>query len=212
MLHRTGKHCVPQCQTPLLLLVSPANAARPPTLRPEASILPLHPRLRFTDPEFLTPPLLPIVIAALDEREWTYSVNEELNLVAFGITADHAAYNCAVIVDDDTRLVTMLARTSLRVPLEERAPACELLMRANHGLMLGNFDLDFADGEVRYKVSVDVEGGTLGTRMVQTMITIALDMHEMWYPPLMKVIYGGVTPEDAVAEVNARIGQDADDS
>jgi hypothetical protein len=185
----------------------------PPTRSPsqEPPFSPSTPRLRLSDSAW-QPPLLPIVIAALDEREWTYSANEELNLVALGITADHAAYNCAVIVNDDTRLVTMLARASLRVPLEERGPACELLMRANHGLMLGNFDLDFAGGEVRNKVSVDVEGGTLGTRMVQTMISVALDMHEMWYPPLMKVIYGGVTPQDAVAEVHARTAENGDGS
>lgn len=139
-------------------------------------------------------------------------MNEDLSVVQFGITADHAAYQCAIFADDDTRLVTMLAQTALRVPSEERAPACELLMRANYGLVFGNFDLDFSDGEVRYKVSVDVEGGELGTRMVQSMISVALDMYELWYPPLMKVIYGGVSPEDAVAEINARFEADRDDS
>ena len=106
----------------------------------------------------------------------------------------------------------MIAQSALRIPYEERLPACELLMRANHGLMFGSFDIDFSDGEVRYKVSVDTEGGTLGVPAVHSMITVALDMYELWYPALMKVVYGGVTPEDAVAEVNARFASTDEDA
>lgn len=106
----------------------------------------------------------------------------------------------------------MIAQSALRIPLEERVPACELLMRANHGLMFGSFDIDFNDGEVRYKVSIDTEGGSLGVPAVQSMITVALDMYELWYAPLMKVVYGGVTPEDAVTEVNARFAGDGEGS
>ena len=161
-----------------------------------------------SQPDYLAPPLLPTVITALDDRDWTYTLNEELSLVTFGVSGDHAAYHCALFVDDETRLVTMIAQSALRIPHEERVPACELLMRANHGLMFGGFDIDFSDGEVRYKVSIDVEGGALGVPAVHSMITVALDMYELWYPPLMKVVYGGVTPEDAVAEVNARFVSD----
>lgn len=163
------------------------------------------------DRTFVPPPLLPTIIDALNDRDWTYTVNEELSLVTFGVGGEHSAYNCALFADDETRLVTMIAQSPMRIPHEERTSACELLMRANHGLMFGAFDLDFSDGEVRYKVAVDVEGGTLGVEAVHSMITVALDMYELWYPPLMKVVYGGVTPEDAVAEVNAGFGGDGDD-
>ncbi len=105
----------------------------------------------------------------------------------------------------------MIAQSALRIPHEERITACELLMRANHGLMFGAFDIDFSDGEIRFKVSIDVEGGALGVPAVHSMITVALDMYELWYPALMKVVYGGVTPEDAVNEVNARFRGDAED-
>lgn len=181
------------------------------SLSQEPPFSPSTPRLRLTDPDWI-PSLLPIVIAALDEREWDYTVNDPPTFVSFGVSADHAAYHCAIFVDDDARLVTMLAQSTLRVPPDERSSVCELLTRANCGLLFGNFDLDFNDGEVRYKVSVDVEGGTLGIPTVHTMISTALDMYELWYPPLMKVIYGGVTPRNAVAEVEARIAEEGDGS
>ena len=214
--HRGAKH-ERNCQTlPLFSrrLRTDLSPDRSPPFTPHA------PRFRLTDPGFLSVPLLPIVIAALDDRGWTYTTNEELGLLTFGVSGEHAGYNCALFADDETRLVTMIAQSALRIPLEERGPACEMLMRVNHGLMFGGFDIDFADGEVRYKVSVDVEGGTLGVPAVHSMITVALDMYELWYAPLMKVVYGGVSPEHAVAEVNRRFdasggerfGEDDDDA
>lgn len=173
--------------------------------------IPIPAQDALTAADFVSQPLLPTLLAALDEREWTYTVNEELSLVTFGVGGEHSAYNCAIFADDDTRLVTMIAQSPMRVPHEERLSACELLMRANHGLMFGSFDLDFSDGEVRYKVAVDVEGGTLGVEAVHSMITVALDMYELWYPSVMKVVYGGVSPEDAVTEVNARFASASDD-
>ena len=43
-------------------------------------------------------------------------------------------------------------------PEEMRVPMAEFLTRANYGLRIGNFEMDFEDGEVRYKSSVDFEG------------------------------------------------------
>src|SRR5512133_1614883 len=47
----------------------------------------------------------------------------------------------------------------LQNPVEEalRLPMAELLSRINYGLKIGNFEIDLADGEVRYKTSVMLE-------------------------------------------------------
>jgi len=33
----------------------------------------------------------------------------------------------------------------------------EFLTRANYGLNIGNFEMDFQDGEIRFKTAIDVE-------------------------------------------------------
>ena len=49
----------------------------------------------------------------------------------------------------------------IRVAEEQRQIVAELLARINYGLNIGNFELDMTDGEIRYKTSIDVEGGEL---------------------------------------------------
>jgi len=44
-----------------------------------------------------------------------------------------------------------------KAPNARLAQVAEYLTRANYGLLVGNFELDLSDGEIRYKVSIDAE-------------------------------------------------------
>lgn len=46
----------------------------------------------------------------------------------------------------------------------------ELLSWFNYGLILGNFEIDPRDGEVRYKTSLDVEGVTVGDALLRNLL------------------------------------------
>jgi len=43
----------------------------------------------------------------------------------------------------------------------------KFLTRANYGMMIGNFEMDFTDGEIRYKTSIDVEGDKLSSALIK---------------------------------------------
>ena len=56
------------------------------------------------------------------------------------------------------------------MPAERRLEVSEFLTRANHGLADGNFELDFDDGEVRFKSVLHVPAeldGLLVKRVVR---------------------------------------------
>lgn len=87
-----------------------------------------------------------------------------------------------------------------RVPKESRAPVMEFITRANYNLLIGNFEMDMEDGEVRFKTSVDVSGDSLSIALVKNMIYfnfIAIDRH---LESLMKVMYGNMSAKKAFEE------------
>jgi hypothetical protein len=43
----------------------------------------------------------------------------------------------------------------------------KFITRANYGMSLGNFELDFNDGEIRYKTSIDVTDDRLNFALIQ---------------------------------------------
>ena len=55
----------------------------------------------------------------------------------------------------------------VKAPTEKRQLIAEFLTRANYDLLIGNFEFDFEDGEIRYKTSIDVEGSSLDSALIQ---------------------------------------------
>jgi hypothetical protein len=57
-------------------------------------------------------------------------------------------------VVEEQDLILLYSVCPFLVPEERRSEVSEFLTRANYGLAAGNFELDFADGEVRYKTAL----------------------------------------------------------
>jgi hypothetical protein len=57
--------------------------------------------------------------------------------------------------------------------------------------------MDYADGEIRFKVSVDFEGGTLTPIMIRNMISYCAITVNRYYGSLMGVLFGNLDPAEA---------------
>jgi hypothetical protein len=89
-----------------------------------------------------------------------------------------------------------------RVPEERRAAVTELVSRINYGLILGNFEIDLSDGEVRFKVSADFGGAEPGEAQLKPLVATSLAQFDRWLPSLRDVI-GGADPAETFASVVA---------
>ncbi len=93
------------------------------------------------------------------------------------------------------------AVAAVYVPDELRPAVAEFITRANFGLRIGNFELDYHDGEVRYKTSLDFEDEKLTPALIRNAIYPAVTTMDRYFPGLMKVVYGGRTPYEAIEEI-----------
>ena len=98
----------------------------------------------------------------------------------------------------------------IMVPLnageEERAKVGEFLLRANYGLKVGCFDFDFDDGEISYRMSIycgsdEFEPPTY--EQIDFAVVVGLSMVDRYGDALVKVMFGLVEPEDAIAAVES---------
>ena len=92
--------------------------------------------------------------------------------------------------DQAGRLFVYSRPQDLPVPAERITALTEFLARANFGLPLGNFEIDCNDGEFNFKNSIDVTGGTLTERMVQTLIVFSLECFNRYLPGIRAVLDG----------------------
>ena len=77
----------------------------------------------------------------------------------------------------------------------------EFITRANYGLVLGAFEMDFSDGEIRYRSGVGVEGEELTHAYIRPIVYANVLTMDKYLSGIMKVIYGDTTPESAVEQV-----------
>lgn len=95
--------------------------------------------------------------------------------------------------------VVMYSVCPMTVPEGLRIAVAEFITRANYGLIIGNFELDYDDGEVRYKTSLDAENAPLSHELLQPLVYANVWTMDRYLPGLMAVIYGSSSPKDGVA-------------
>lgn len=148
-------------------------------------------------------PLFRTIKQFFEDDDWHPQRVEGQEAVTMGFTGQNGSWRCMAIAFQEQDQVVFFCVLDTKVPLEKRRIAAEYLTRANYGLRIGNFEMDFEDGEVRCKTSVDVEGGTLTPQMVKSLSYCCCMLMDRYLPGLMKVAFGEVMPEAAIREIEA---------
>jgi hypothetical protein len=147
--------------------------------------------------------LLGGVKAALVEMGWRFGEDAERLTLSMGYGAKNGVYYCVLHIHPQFRAVAFYTHVQCRAPEEKRPAMAEFLARVNYALWLGNFELDFRDGEVRYKTSLDLGDGELTTGMFASLVRSNIDTVDRYLPGVMSVLWNDVTPQDAVGLIEA---------
>lgn len=139
--------------------------------------------------------------AFLKEDGWHPQAMEENYIYRAHFAGRNGEVTCFAQVRVDLEQFLFYVVMPMRVPADRRVAVAEFLTRANYGLRIGNFEMDFDDGEVRYKSSVDFEAAELTPTLIRNAIYPAVQTMDRYIPGVMTVIYGGKTPAEAVEEI-----------
>jgi hypothetical protein len=123
--------------------------------------------------------------------------------IAFRVyfAGEHGDIRCYAQIRVDLEQFLFYAIAPLKAPETVRNAVAEFITRANYGLRIGNFEMDYNDGEVRYKSSLDFEGEELTPSLLRHAIYPAAHTMDFYLPGLLAVMYGNRTPQEAIAEV-----------
>lgn len=116
-----------------------------------------------------------------------------------GFSGKNGQVTCYAQVREELEQFLFYAVAPVKVPEHSRVAIAEFIARANYGLRIGNFELDFSDGEVRYKSSIDFEGATLSPALIKNAIYPAVQTMDRYLPGMMTVVYGGQSAAEVIA-------------
>ena len=86
---------------------------------------------------------------------------------------------------------------------ERRDECARLLTRANWGLTIGNFEMDYEDGQLRFKSSLDFSESELTEQMIRNAILPAMNAVDVYAQAIANVILRGQTAAEAVGQIDS---------
>ncbi len=111
------------------------------------------------------------ILFYFDNQGWKYQVPEPTKTFALlGVVTPKGQYPCMAEIQEDLYRFVFFSICPVPVPTSKRKAMAELITRINHHLFLGNFELDFEDGEVRFKTSIVYESVELTVTMIDHII------------------------------------------
>jgi hypothetical protein len=147
------------------------------------------------------------VVDFLTDDGWKYTILEEDNeLLALTLSfkGHKGSWQCFAIVDEEKHWLRFYSILPVHVPEEKRLDMAEFITRTNYGLMMGNFEMDFQDGEVRFKTSIDAEGGELAPMMIDNLLRSNLVSMDRYFSGMMAVLYSERSPAE-ICEMQSRM-------
>jgi hypothetical protein len=144
-------------------------------------------------------PLTAAVTAFFASEDWPVAESEP-GMLETAFEGTDGAWPCRVhVFEDDVRAVFVSAFPE---PIEPdlRPAVGEFCHRANFGLAIGNFELDYDGGELRFRTSVDAEGTTPTPELIRNAVVAnVLTMDR--YLTGIEAVLAGTEPADAIEDV-----------
>ncbi len=137
----------------------------------------------------------------LREDEWHPEQLEDRTIYRMGFQGQNGRMACYAQIRLELKQFLFYVLAPMKAPEEKRMAIAEFITRANYGLRIGNFEMDFEDGEVRYKSSLDFEGVELQPEIIRNAIYPAVQTMDLYLPGIMGVLYSDKTPTELIEEI-----------
>ena len=148
--------------------------------------------------------ILAVLLDFFEADGWPYEALVDQPVLRLPFRGAAGNWLCFAQAREDQQQFVFYSVYPVLVPSGRRNAMAELLTRANYGLVVGNFELDFEDGEVRYKTSVDVEGTALSRPLVQACVYANVLMMDQYMPAIVALLAEGLEPAEALTRVEGR--------
>ena len=147
-----------------------------------------------------------VVERFLESDDWPVSRVEGRAVIKTGFEGKNGQFTCYAQERNEQEQFVFYSIFPIRTPENQTHEVAEFITRANYGMIIGNFELDYSDGEIRYKTSLDVEESEITEPLVRHMVYANVLTMDKYFPGLMRVLYAGIDPVSAIDEVEGTEG------
>ncbi|MBD2576488.1 YbjN domain-containing protein [Oscillatoria sp. FACHB-1406] len=148
--------------------------------------------------------ILEEIVGFFTKDDWHYTKIQGEAVLLTAFQGESGKWNCSARVREEQEQFVFYSICPVNAPEDRRLDMAEFIARANYGTIIGNFELDFNDGEIRYKTSIDVEDSTLTFSQIKQLVYTNVMMMDEYLPGIRSVIEGEVEAKEAIARIEGR--------
>ena len=148
-------------------------------------------------------PMIEMVEQYFEERHWHVERLPNKPVFRLGLEGEHGRYPCGAVIDEGRGFFIFHSLGPENAPEGRRPLVAELLARLNWAHNVGAFAMDFEDGQVRLRTSVDVSGDRLSRALVENVIRANLVVMDQSWPLIHAVMTADLSPEVASEALSA---------
>jgi len=135
--------------------------------------------------------MMSTVTAFLEEEGWAFFPNDEGDEVLTLCRGNNGQWNGQFVIREEEEQLLFYSLCPFHATESTRDEVVELLMRANHALALGCFDLDYDDGAIRFRTGIDIEDDRLTVALVRNLVVANVTMMDLYLPDIAQAIGPG---------------------
>ncbi len=138
----------------------------------------------------------------LRHNGWVFQTLSSGN-IKFDMSSNNGRLDCLIINTEDS--IVMLSLFPIKVPDAKKEKVSEFISRANYGLEIGNLEIDFEDGEVRFRTYLmNQENIDFNKTTFDKLVKYNLEMSDRYLLSLIHLLYTESTPENEIDILNKK--------
>lgn len=142
-----------------------------------------------------------VVSDYLTAKNLRYSRTEDCTSFTVCYRLNHTCVTCTIHVDEESRYLSCSTRSGIIVAEDKFEAAAEYVARANYGLGIGAFQIDYEDGDFCLRTSLYAGASELSPQMIRHLLRKNVNSYDFFHPGIVDVLYRDVAPARALEKV-----------
>ena len=137
------------------------------------------------------------VLDFIKDNGWSYDSMSEPNRFEVFVNGHNTTVRLTLNACNEKQYLLVWGALPNKIPEPNRQAVGEFLHRVNYRLRAGNFEMNYNDGEVLFRMFIDVEDMNLSRAVLERVIVLPVLMLDRYYIAIMAICFGDDTPEQA---------------
>ncbi|OLT59690.1 YbjN domain-containing protein [Moorena bouillonii] len=141
------------------------------------------------------------IVNFFESDQWQFVNIPETSALRLLFRGENGQWTCYAQAREEQRQFVFYSMCPVKAPENKHLAITEFITRANYGMIMGNFEFDLDDGEIRYKTSIDVKEDNLSLALIKPIVYANVMTMDEYLPGIMAVIESEVEVKEAILRI-----------